>query len=508
MFNVGIAILVLLSACGGVPIDPPMEASTAFDDTDDTYFGRALASQYEAHPGESGFFMVASGPDALVSRIRGAFRAERSLDIQYYFILPDATSYLFAKALLDAADRGVRVRILLDDINVSGREIHMAGLDKHPNIELRIFNPFGRRRFRWLDFVTDLDRVNHRMHNKSMTIDNQVTIVGGRNIGDEYFGARGDYNFGDADVIGFGPVAKEVSRSFDEYWNSGLAIPVAVLVPSGEEVESLEELRERWAKRIAEIDQTPYEEALREVEIEVVQRRADLLEWSPYQVVADPPEKVLEGASMSHPDLLRSRLRPVVLAASEEVIVISPYFVPGQGGLDLFRQLRERGVRVLVITNSLASTDVTAVHAGYARYRQDLLEMGVELWEMRAQVTLSALERFQLGMSRSSLHTKAFLIDREKLFIGSFNWDPRSVAINTEMGIVVESSLMAGQAVESMRPVFEDRAFELRLDAQGEIEWVTRNGGSEVVYDHEPETSFGQRLAVKFYSLLPIESQL
>jgi putative cardiolipin synthase len=505
---IGIAAVALLAACGEVPVDYPREPSTAFEDTEDTYFGRALATHRDAHPGESGFFLLLEGPDALVSRIRGAGRAERSIDVQYYFVLPDSTSYLFAQSLLEAADRGVRVRILLDDINVSGREVHMAGLDTHPNIELRIFNPFGRRQFRWLDFVTDLDRVNHRMHNKSMTIDNQVTIVGGRNIGDEYFGARGDVNFGDADVIGFGPVAKEVSRSFDDYWNSGMAIPVVALVPAGSETESLEALRERWAAKIAEIDLTPFRKALEEVMIEVGERGADLLSWSSYLVVADPPEKVLEGASPTDPELLRSRLGPLVREAERELIVISPYFVPRDAGVALFRDLRDRGVRVVVVTNSLASTDVTAVHAGYARYRKQLLEMGVELWEIRTRRTLQTLQRLQLGMSRSSLHTKAFLIDREELFIGSFNWDPRSVEINTEMGIVLHSPELAAQAGDELDASLSSAAFELRLNQEDEIEWVFRSDGTEMVFDHEPGTGLGRRLAAGLFSLLPIEDQL
>jgi putative cardiolipin synthase len=400
------------------------------------------------------------------------------------------------------------VRILLDDINASGREIHMAGLDSHPDIELRIFNPFARRRFRWLDFVTDLDRVNHRMHNKSMTIDNQVTIVGGRNIGDEYFGARGDFNFGDADVIGFGPVAREVSRSFDEYWNSEMAVPVAALVPSGETIESLDDLRLRWTRTISKIDNTPYREAFERVLLEVVQRRADLLTWCPYEVVADPPDKVRDDASPTDPDLLRSRLRPVVVGAERELLVISPYFVPREEGVEGFRELRERGVRVVIVTNSLSSTDVTAVHAGYASYRRALLEMGVELWEIRAQATLESLERLKIGLSRSSLHTKAFVVDREKLFVGSFNWDPRSAEINTEMGILLESQPMAEQAFEAIERFLIERAFQLRLNAAGEIEWVFREDGKEILWNHEPETSLGRRLAARFYALLPIEDQL
>jgi len=225
-------------------------------------------------------------------------------------------------------------------------------------------------------------------------------------------------------------------------------------------------------------------------------------------VVADPPGKAEEGASLSDPELLRSKLGPVVLGAKRELIVVSPYFVPREAGVGLFRQLRDKGVRILVVTNSLASTDVTAVHAGYARYRKELLKMGVEIWEMRAKNTLGSLRRLKLGLSRSSLHSKAFVVDREKLFVGSFNWDPRSVEINTEMGVVLDSEKLAQEAIDAIEASALDQVFQVRLGSEGQIEWVVHIDGTEVVYSDEPETSLGQRFAAKFYALLPIEDHL
>lgn len=503
-----LAVLILVLACSEEHMDYPREPSWAYEDTADTYFGRALAEEYQAHPGESGFLLLLEGTDALACRIRMAERAERSLDVQYYFILEDGTGYLFAQSLLEAADRGVRVRILLDDISTSEHETGMATLVAHPNIEIRIFNPFSRRRPRFLDFVTDLGRVNHRMHNKSMTADSQATIVGGRNIGDEYFGARADVNFDDLDVIGFGKVARDVSNSFDLYWNSDMAVPVAALLPEDHEPEPLERLRTRWSTRVAEVDQTPYREALDQAVVVAIERQADVLTWSPAQVVSDPPGKVLDDASKSDPGLLRSQLRPAVLAAKKELMVISPYFVPRETGVEGFRKLRDNGLRVIVVTNSLASTDVTAVHAGYARYRKELLEMGVEIWEVRATKTLRELRRLKLGMSRSSLHTKAFVVDREKLFVGSFNWDPRSVEINTEMGVFLDSPELAEWTSDRVEEVLPRVAYLLRLDERGKIEWVWLEDGEQVVYTSEPEAGLAQRLGVNFYTLLPIEGQL
>jgi putative cardiolipin synthase len=509
----GLVLLTLITGCsalsGGTPTIPPSlkTPSTALEASPNTRLGQAVTPLVAAHPGRSGFYPLNNGIEALAARLLISHRAERSIDLQYYLLHADLTGYVFVEQLLKAADRGVRVRMLLDDITTKGHDAGLAALDSHPHIEVRIFNPFSSRTARWWDLVTDLGRVNHRMHNKSITFDNQVTIVGGRNVGDEYFDARQDRNYNDLDLLAIGPVVQEVSQAFDAYWNSVAAVPILALVEAPRGPQDLEQLRHYLAAQVEAAKQTPYRAAFDSSLAEALAFQGDSLRWEKWTLVVDPPEKAQAGFEARRSEQLTAQLRPTAEVARTEFVLVSPYFVPRDRGVEWLRGLRQRGLRVVIVTNSLSSNDVSAVHAGYSRSRKALLEAGVELWEIRDDPIRRDRQRRGLGHSASSLHTKAFTIDRRYLFVGSFNFDPRSVNINTEMGIVVDSPSLAASAVDQLLQALPAQAYRLRLDADGDIEWVAQENNTEVIYRTEPHTSFWRRFTVGFLRLLPIEGR-
>jgi len=503
-------MLSLMYGCASVPFDAPKPASYAFASsaTANTFLGERVESLTAAHPNQSGFYLLDDGIDALAARLLFSARAERSIDAQYYLLHDDIAGHLFLAALLQAADRGVRVRLLVDDITTAGHDVDIAAFDAHPNLEIRVFNPFSRSRGRFFSAATEFRRINRRMHNKSMTFDNQVTIVGGRNIGAEYFEAQEVSNYNDLDVLGIGPVAQEVSAAFDIYWNDPVAVPANLLVSIENATAELDKRQAAIPELIANARQTPFGAALESTLLESISNNEIPLIWSKATVVADPPQKAQQDYSGDHPEQLSSVMGPVVRAAEKELVVVSAYFVPRESGVELFRSLMERGARVLILTNSLAANDVVPVHAGYSRYRKDLLEAGVELWEVRAEAKREGRQRRGLGYSQSSLHTKAFTVDRRYLFIGSFNWDPRSVNINTEMGVYLDAPDMTVPVLEHFESRLQEIAYRLRLDEKGKIEWVGWENGQEVIYHNEPGASFWKRFTAGFYRLLPLESQL
>ena len=473
--------------------------TTAPMDTGGTRLGHALATAVKANSGKSGIYTLRDGRDAFAARMQLADAAERSLDVQYYIWHADTTGALLTEALWKAADRGVRVRLLLDDNNTSGLDETIATLDAHRNIEVRLFNPYANRGFRLLELVTDFSRLNRRMHNKSFTADNQATIVGGRNIGDEYFGAHSRVAFADLDVVAVGDMVNAVSADFDAYWNSASAHPAAGLIgpaPAG----SAERMREAWAKLHASSVAAPYIEA--SVTTPLVRELLDgrlPLEWAPARLVSDDPAKVLHPPERS--DLhLAPRLSSQLGNPAHEIDVISPYFVPTKEGTAAMVAIAARGVKVRVLTNSLAATDVTPVHAGYARYRKRLLRGGVRLFELKPGARAKRADRHRLRGSDASLHAKTFAADRSRVFVGSYNLDPRSVRLNTEMGVVLDSPRLAARVSEALDHELAGNAYEVRL-RDGDLEWID---GSERRAS-EPNTNVVKRLWVGLLSILPIE---
>lgn len=505
---------LLAGGCASIPENVGRTESHAYTDTHDTRLGKSLEDDLLAHPGQSGFHLLGNGLDAFVARAALAAHAERSLDVQYYLYHDDLTGRLLADQLIKAADRGVRVRVLVDDMGLEGRDESIATTDHHPNIEVRIFNPFSRSGSRFTQFVTRLGSVTRRMHNKSFTADNQITIVGGRNIGDEYFNADPDLEFGDLDVIAAGPVVQEVSESFDLYWNHALAYPITTLTGEPSDNDALEEGRKELDAYVAEHQDSEYLEALRNSKL-AHELRNDTFryEWGTAKAIYDMPEKIAEDRDREDLQLV-TELSPYLEGVEKELIIFSAYFVPSWESVRAMKKLCDRGVTVRILTNSLSSTDVSVVHVGYARHRIPLLEAGVELHELNKKLTKKEEEsrKGPSSGSKASLHTKSFIMDRERVFIGSFNFDPRSVYENTEIGILLDSETIAAGMAEWFDNNIEQYAFRLALKEVGYGEkyiiWHGVVDGKPVVFTGDPYTSFWDRLGVGLMSFLPVDSQL
>ncbi|MEJ8822835.1 phospholipase D family protein [Variovorax humicola] len=514
-----VALALLMSACASLPDRVERVESTALAGTESTHLGQALRAELAAHAGKSGIYPLGEARDAFAARILLAQASDRSLDLQYYIWHGDTTGQLLWQAIWQAAQRGVRVRMLLDDANTGGLDPVLAALDAHPNIEVRLFNPFANRGFRVAD-LGDFARLNRRMHNKSFTGDNQMTIVGGRNVGDEYYGADLNVGFQDLDVLAVGPVVGEVSAEFDRYWNNESAYPVASLLgPAPKDGATL--LNENWQKVQQDPKAQRYVDALRQSPlVQQVAERKIAFEWTTAQVLSDDPDKV--RFSPERKDLqMMPRLSEVFGNGQRELDLVSPYFVPGQGGADALEKIAARGVKVRVLTNSFQATDVAPVHAGYARYRKELLQSGVKLYELKpglADVTSRDDDGRGVGVpgssgsggsSSASLHAKTFAVDRSRVFVGSFNLDPRSARLNTEMGVLIDSPALAQRLSGHFDSVIPDQAYQVRLQPDStRMEWIDRSPAGETRYTDEPGIGPWQRLWINFLSILPIEAML
>jgi len=515
VFIVSIILLSTLGACASLPTQVERKSSFALQDTAATQLGRAMQKRTAAHPEQSGFYLLGNGLDAFVARAVLATHAERSIDAQYYLLHNDLVGGLFLDTLVMAADRGVRVRLLIDDMALDdNKDIGAAALDAHPNIEIRVFNPFDRGFGRGLQLLTRFGEVTRRMHNKSFTVDNQLTIVGGRNIGNEYFEADPDLAFGDLDVLATGPVVNEVSSSFDLYWNAPVSYPVASLVKGNSAPENLAKMQQALTDFVSQQLDSVYLRALQGSRLAHALRNQRLeFEWGSADVVYDDPAKITADRDQTGLRLA-TKLKPYTDQIAKELTIFSPYFVPGKEGVAKLRELRERGVRVRILTNSLASTDVSAVHAGYAKYRKSMLRAGIELYEMDKTLTREQRrdKKGPGGSSKASLHAKSFVIDRERVFIGSMNLDPRSIVENTEVGLMVESVDIAAGMADWFDQTIDKIAFRLELrkgdDGSDKLLWHRKINGESFVYTTEPNTSFWRRLGVGLLRLFPIEAQL
>ncbi len=513
-------LLAFLNACATLRTDVPRPVSNALPPAVQSPLTREAQRQAQTHPGQSGFRVLSGNTDALMSRIVLADHAMRSIDLQYYIFADDATGRLLAQRLLAAADRGVRVRLLLDDLDVDEQDSLLDALDAHPNIQVRLFNPFRvRNRSIWskaLQFTVDGARLNRRMHNKSFTVDNMLTIVGGRNIGDAYFDAGNEVHFRDLDVLAIGPVVEETSHVFDRYWNSDAAFPVTAYDRHHATGRNLSRTRETLHGAAREFAESDYAQAMLDALPDGSSAdRNGRWDWGVARVVADDPVKAEPGGGGRRALRLTHDLRAMLDAASADVEIVSPYFVPGRPGVEYLRTLAARGVRISVLTNSLAATDETAVHAGYARYRRPLLVAGVRLYELRPLAGAPRIEAHGTS-SGVSLHAKTLVVDAREVFVGSMNMDPRSRLLNTEMGVIVDSPALARRIMQFFDSATQpENAFKVELvpkagepPAHAPMRWTARDDGRAVEFDHDPETSAGRRARVTLMRLLPIESLL
>ncbi len=516
----------LLDACVSLPQNLDRKSSGAFTDTRNTTLGQSIKDDLARHPGLSGFLLLPNGLDAFAARALLADSAERSIDAQYYLLHNDLVGRLFLSALLKAADRGVRVRLLVDDMTLDDyKDISMAALDTHPLVEIRVFNPFTRRSYRWLQLLTRFDDITRRMHNKSFTVDNQISVVGGRNIGNEYFEADPELAFGDLDALAIGPVVGDISTSFDLYWNSQTSYPIATLLGRKAPSQDLQKLRRHFSQFVEQQPDSQYLQALRNSELVArikdnpatlvadVSNNRFAMNWGNAQVMYDDPAKVTTGREQTKLHLV-TQFEPLSSLIRQELTIFSPYFIPGRQGLKKIQTLREQGVRVRILTNSLASTDVSTVHAGYARYRRGLLRAGVELFEI--DDVLSRAQRKgkkgPSGSSKASLHAKSFVIDRKRVFIGSMNLDPRSVVENTEIGLVIDSVEIAREMNDWFNREVNNVAYRLLLETnqagKEKLVWHRTLEGEEQRFTSEPNAGFWRRFGDRLLQLMPIESLL
>jgi putative cardiolipin synthase len=480
----------------------------------DAYLDRALQAQLAEHPEESGVRLLSDGVDAFVLRALSARLAERSLDLQYYIWHDDLTGRYLAYEALRAADRGVRVRILLDDMDARPRDSVLTALARHPKIEVRLFNPFAARSgmLRMIaEVFTRGSHLNHRMHNKSWIADGRIAFVGGRNVGDEYYSASKEVNFVDLDVLLAGEAVNQAALAFDRYWNNEVSIPVNRLRRTSRPKMTLGQLRDNLERAARAAASSEYAHALRESHrLESLLRNQGLLRWSrTVRVIADDPRKARPDKGPMDPGVLASFVAAVG-ETQRELLLISPYFVPGAHGTGALCELVRKGAEVGVLTNSLAATDVAAVHSGYSRYRKTLLEGGVKLYELKPTVMEEGSDRrMRLGSSRASLHTKAAVVDGLRSFVGSFNIDPRSAALNCEMGVWMDEAAVA----EELRKMFAaaavpERSFIVTLDARGATHWMELRDGATLHHDRDPDASWGRRAITWLLQFLPLESQL
>lgn len=554
-----VTLALSASACASLPQDVPRRPSTAFAGWADTPLGQVVARS-TPDPALSGFHLVSSGEDAYGTLITLADRATRSLDLQYYIVAADESSREILRRVRAAAERGVHVRLLVDDLHSDGKDPAFLRFARHPNIEVRYFNPFPAGRFskltRFISVIGDARRVNRRMHNKVFIADNAMAMTGGRNIGNAYFLRAPDTNFLDLDVVVAGPAVRRLSAGFDAYWNSEYAYPVEALANPNEAAPGPAGTPPGSGVQAAgnrETDGTggsagsagsgsgrsgaggsgpggstgsasaPPEQALVDeaAQREAEQKRLEAsgmtapqkidpnksflarelarggklnFEWARASVLVDNPAKVEPDKLPDSDDTLADEVARMMNEARQEIIIISPYLVPGERGVEWLSRLTARGVKVRVLTNSLAATDSPIVHVGYKRYRKDLLRKGVELHELKPRLQRQQRTVGDFGSSQASLHVKAAVVDRNTLFVGSMNFDPRSITQNTETGIIVRNPRLAGQVAQLFSDAIGVNSWRLQLSEDDKLQWVDGQGKQAVVLDTEPDTTWSQRL--------------
>lgn len=523
IFKIFLLGLILITSAGcahAVAKETPADRtpSYAISPDTDTTLRRTIVNRAKNRNGMSGFKVLRTGEESFALRMALIENAEKSLDLQYYAIHDDVSANMLVQAIVRAASRGVRVRFIIDAINLGEVEDTFATLDTLENIEVRAFNPLTTRKQNFVERmftrVTNLGTLNKRMHNKALIADNQMAIMGGRNLGDAYFEKFTNATFKDIDILAAGPIVTQISRSFDEYWNNESTITIKNVVPPVTDEQRrndiLADLSDNWNEVVSTRDGLDF------INRRLTDRIADgnvALDWSYATMNADDPDKIDPEAEETGEDVseILLKLDDLLERAQEEFIIVTPYFVPMQAGVEWLTTLEENGIDVKIITNSLATNDIIAVHTGYEDYRRPLLKAGVDLYELKP-ITDEPTEQRLLGLSspaQTSLHSKVFVVDRHDSMIGSFNLDPRSINLNTEAMLSIYSPVISGQLAEMFDEVTSpENSYKLELDARGSLVWITENNGKKEAYYTEPEVTFSRRIQAFLMSLLPIEEHL
>ncbi|MGO4854219.1 phospholipase D family protein [Phaeovulum sp. W22_SRMD_FR3] len=500
-----VAFIIVMRLAFPLPPLPAAAQAPLAERPRDSALATSLAPLVAAHPGASGFVTLGSGADAFAARIHLARAASRAIDAQYYIWNDDLTGTRLLAELQAAAERGVTVRLLVDDNGTGALEQELVALDALPTAEVRLFNPFVLRRFRTLNYMFDFFRLNRRMHNKSFTVDGAVTVVGGRNIGDVYFETGGDQNYIDLDVLAVGPAAKDVSADFERYWTSRSAYAVASLITPAADAA------QRLGARDLVLRDTEQGRAYAEY-VHASSFTAQLLDqtlplqWEPALLFSDAPGKVLGLAEGDA--LMVRRLLAEIGTPDRSIDLVSPYFVPGTIATEKLIAFAQSGLRVRVLTNSLEATDVVAVHGAYARYRADLVAGGVEVYELKSDgmARRNVRELEVLAQSNAAIHAKIFSVDRRRAFVGSLNFDPRSRRLNTEMGLLIDSASISDDLSGWLDANLASLAYRVSADEDGHLLWTATDPAGHVSTSAvDPNTTLPLRLLVKLIGLLPVE---
>ncbi|MHA1177732.1 phospholipase D-like domain-containing protein [Psychrobacter faecalis] len=480
--------------------------------TDSTDLVAAISEQNEIHPDLSGYHPIVTGANAFASRSILTNMATRNIDAQYYIWHDDQAGQLMLKDLWDAAERGVIVRLLLDDFNNSAKfDQHLLRFASHPNIAVRIINPLMYRKFQTLNYVTGLPRINRRMHNKSMTFDKQITIIGGRNIGDEYLSNDKNSQFADLDVLLIGKVVADIDNSFASYWSAPISFDIQTLatLDKGETTDFLEGLDKLRAdeknnsKSSLDVYKTAIEDSF--IDSDLINKRVPF-RWTDMQFLSDDVGKLTKTVPAD--TNLVHQLRTLLGSPTKRLTIISSYFVPTKDGVNTLVELAEAGIDIKILTNSFDATDVTAVHSGYSQWRPSLLRAGVKIYELKSTASEEKREN-KLWKARSqsstSLHAKTFAVDDYQVFIGSYNVDPRSANINTEMGVIINDEELAKKLHSALSDELLGQAYEVKLLENGSLQWHTVEAGEKVVYDSEPRVDISDHVWLAIMSWLPID---
>ncbi|WP_257226695.1 MULTISPECIES: phospholipase D family protein [unclassified Acinetobacter] len=511
------SLVLTLSACSTLPKQQTQPVEYAFNTpTDDTSLAKIVLPLREQNPNLTGYHVLYDPLEALAARIELINKAEKSLDLQYYIWDNDKIGALALHAMIKAADRGVKIRLLVDDNNAKKMEgIYMA-LDQHANIDVKLYNPYRFRHFRPVDMVLDLKRINRRMHNKSFIADNQIALIGGRNMSNQYYNVSDNYQFSDVDVMLVGAASDEIIHSFDEYWNDDYAFPVRRLVNPRHYSLRFDSLKQQLDDYNQEATVVNYLDlANRSHAFDDWLNNKIQFDWVKAEVVKDSPSKIKSKAKKE--EHLNFQLLNRLDKPEQSVDIVSAYFVPEKKGAERLKNLSADGVKVRVLTNSFQANDVPLVHAFYSKYRQDLLEHDVQLYEFLSRPdaenlntnTKELAEKAKVslkGLSRSSLHAKLMAIDEKQVFIGSFNFDPRSAYLNTEIGVLLNSPRLAKAVHYTMDENLSKYAYKLVLNADQQINWkIKLSNGQTRIYPREPKIKWWQKAGVKFISWLPLE---
>lgn len=512
-----VAVMVLLGACQSLPPSPHLPQSTPTAKNTDSLLSALVKKDTQKHPDLSAYYPISTGADAFAVRSLLTDLSQNSIDVQYYIWHNDETGQLLLKDLWRAGERGVAVRLLVDDLGISTRTSHqLAWLASHPNIAVRLANPFSYRKFRSLEYLKSPQRLNTRMHNKSMTFDKQISIIGGRNIGDEYLNNDLTNNFADLDVLLIGDVVSQIDDSFEQFWQSPNSYDIHTLIAPHTITGDMQALfdkddyerqqltgkentlqRQRKANQTASLDekilawQVPFR-------------------WTNIRFFSDNPQKLSRQAPKE--DFLVAQLRKAITPPTRRLSIISSYFIPTKDGVAMLTALSKAGVKVSILTNALEATDVPFVHTGYHHWRYDLVSAGVKLYELKRHATTPQGNNphWQNPNATASLHAKAFAVDESQVFIGSYNIDPRSANINTELGVVIEDTALATRLHHALNnsttpnDALLHQAYELDI-ADGKLIWKTKEGNETVIYDNEPSTNLPTRLGIGVVGLLPLD---